>query len=140
MNKFTNRELSLIGSILYSCEGTQLRRDKRRRNDVYYWAIEFTNSNPKLIQLFVAFLKRIIKIDVSRLKGQLLIYDDLNIGKLEQYWLAITGILLINLNKTIVFKSKNTKYKLNPNGTFKLRYYSKDAFQKLDALIKSVLK
>lgn len=140
MNRFTNKELSIIGAVLYSCEGTRLRRDKRRKNNIYYWAIEFTNSNFKLIKLFVEFLRRIIKIDELRLKGQLFIYDDLNKEKLEKEWSKVSGIPLNNFNKTIVFKTKNINYKPNPNGTFKIRYHSKEAFQKLDSLVNKILK
>ncbi|QAT17402.1 hypothetical protein BU251_06545 [Candidatus Velamenicoccus archaeovorus] len=136
--KFSKRELSIIGAILYCCEGTQLRKDKRRKN-VYYWAIEFTNSNFKIISLFAEFLNKIIKIDRVRLKGQLFIYNDIHKIKLEKKWSRISGIPLGNFNKTIVFQAKNSKYRPNPNGTFKLRYHSKEAFQKLDALIRSFL-
>jgi hypothetical protein len=139
MNKFTNKELSIAGAILYCCEGTKLRRDKRRKNDVYHWVIEFTNSNSNLIRLFLSFLRKIIKIDESRLKGQLFIYDDLDKKMLEGRWSKITGICLNNFNKTIVFRSKNFKYKPNPNGTFKIRYHSKEAFQKLRAITHRML-
>jgi len=137
-SKFSKKELAIIGAILYSCEGTQLRRDKRR-NNVYYWVIEFTNSNFKIIKLFVVFLKEVIHIDRSRLKGQLFIYDDVHRKELEKRWSKISGIPLVNFNKTIVFQAKNSKYRPNPNGTFKLRYHSKEAFQKLDTLIRNIL-
>ena len=140
MKRFNNRELSIIGVMLYSCEGTRLRKDKRRKNDIYYWVIEFTNSNFHLVELFVTFLRKVIKIDESRLKGQLLIYDDLNKKELEKKWAAITNIPLSNFNKTIVFRSKNINYKPNPNGTFKIRYHNKEAFKKLDFLMNKILK
>lgn len=140
MGKLTRKELSIAGAILYSCEGTRLRKNKRHKDNTYYWVIEFTNSNPALIKLFVAFLRKIIKIEESRLKGQLFIYSDLDKSKLEKFWLRVSGIARVNLNKTIILKSKNTKYKPNPNGTFKTRYHSKEAFQRLDTLIDSVLK
>lgn len=136
---FTNKELSIMGAILYSCEGTKLRRDKRRKNDIYHWVIEFTNSDARLVKLFLAFLRRVIKIDETRLKGQLFIYDDLKKALLEQQWSGITSIPLSNFNKTIVFKSKNGKYKPNPNGTFKIRYHNKEAFKKPDFLISNTL-
>jgi hypothetical protein len=139
MTHFTNKELSIIGAILYSCEGTKLRRDKRRKNNVYHWVIEFTNCDLHLVKLFVEFLHRIIKIDESRLKGQLFIYDDLEKDLLEKKWSAITLIPLGNFNKTIMLKSKNERYKPNPNGTFKIRYHSKEAFKKLDSLIRKTL-
>ena len=140
MGNFTNKELSIIGAALYSCEGTKLRKDKRRKNDVYYWVIEFTNSDFRLIKLFLEFLRKIIKIDELRLKGQLFIYDDLKKNLLEKEWSRIMHIPLHNFNKTIVFKSKKGKYKPSPRGTFKIRYHSKEAFKKLDTLIKKILK
>jgi len=139
MAHFTNKELGIIGAILYSCEGTKLRKDKRRKNDVYHWVIEFTNCDLRLIKLFLKFLRRIIRIDESRLKGQLFIYDDLKKGLLEKKWSINTRIPLDNFNKTIILKNKNEKYKPNPNGTFKIRYHSKEAFKKLDSLISKTL-
>ena len=139
MKKITNKELSILGAALYSCEGTKLRRDKRRQNNVYHWVIEFTNSNPALIKYFVTFLRKIIKIDESRLKGQLFIYNDLIQKRVEKEWSVVSGIPLTNFNKTIILKSKNIKYKPNPNGTFKIRYHSKEAFRKLDSLVNKIL-
>jgi len=140
MRHFTNKELRIIGSVLYKCEGTQLRRDKRRENATYYWVIEFTNSDPKLISLFLLFLRKIIKIDPKKLKGQLFGYGDMNIKRLEDNWSKISGIPMNNFNKTIILTQKNSKYKPNPNGTFKIRYHSKQAFKKLEKVIDSVLK
>lgn len=139
MTKFTKKELIIAGVILYRCEGTRLRKDKRREHNTYYWAIEFTNSDYCLVELFLEFLRKIIKIDESRLKGQLFIYDDLNRAKAEKKWSKVAGIPLRNFNKTIIFKFNNSKYKPNPNGTFKIRYHSKEAFQRLSALISKVL-
>ncbi|MFH1576857.1 MAG: hypothetical protein ABID35_04895 [Candidatus Margulisiibacteriota bacterium] len=139
MRKFTNKELQIIGPILYSCEGTQLRKDKRRKNTTYYWVIEFTNSNPKLISLFVSFLRKIIKIDEKKLKGQLFAYKELDMAQLENYWSNISEIPQNNFNKTIILTQKNSKYKPNPNGTFKIRYHSKEAFKKLEKIANSIL-
>lgn len=138
--KLNNKELSIAGVILYSCEGTRLRKNKRHKGNTYYWVIEFTNSNPILIKLFLSFLRKIIKIDASRLKGELFIYRDHDRNKLEKFWSRTSGTSISNFNKTIILKMKNSRYKPNPNGTFKIRYHSKDAFQKLDRLIHNVLK
>ena len=139
LRTYSRRELSIIGAILYSCEGTRLRRDRRRENETYHWVIEFTNSDPLLIKLFLQFLRDIIGVEEKRLKGQLFAYDDLDINDLKIFWSDCTKISLSNFNKAIVFKAKNGKFKPNPNGTFKVRYYSKEAFQKLNLLINNVL-
>jgi hypothetical protein len=139
MKQLNNKELRLAGAILYSCEGTRLRQDKRRKNKTFYWAIEFTNSNPKLIRLFTSFLRKIIIIEEARLKGQLFIYNDLNQTRLEKYWSKISKIPLSNFNKTISFTAKNVKYQPNPLGTFKIRYHSKEAFKRLQRLINDII-
>jgi len=138
MDKFTTRELSIIGAVLYNCEGTRLRKDKRRKNDIYYWVIEFTNSEPNIIKLFLNFLRKIIKIDETRLKAQLFIHEDLKKEELEKFWSKITKISAENFNKTMILKSKNLKFKVSPYGTLKIRYHSKEAFQKLALLINKV--
>ncbi len=140
MDKFTTRELSIIGAVLYSCEGTRLRKDKRRKNDVYYWVIEFTNSEPNIIKLFLEFLRKIIKIDERRLKAQLFVHEDLKKEKLVKLWSKVAKISPGNFNKTIILKSKNLKFKISPYGTLKIRYHSKEAFQKLTLFINKVFK
>lgn len=102
LQAYSRRELSIIGAILYSCEGTRLRRDNRRKNETYYWVIEFTNSNPFLVKLFLHFLRNIIGIEENRLKGQLFAYDDLDLNDLKIFWSNCTGIPLAHLKSGII--------------------------------------
>ena len=83
-NGFTKKELEIIGTVLYGCEGTRLRRDKRRVNNVYHWVIEFTNTDPRLIKLFLLFMRKVLTIHEKKLKGQLFIYNDLDQDKVEE--------------------------------------------------------
>ena len=86
------------------------------------------------------FLRKVIKIEEARLKGQLFIYKDLDKDKIEQFWSEITRIHLTRFNKTMIFTPRGYKGKFNLRGTFKIRYHSKEAFQKLDRIIRKVLK
>lgn len=129
-------DLQLIGVILYKCEGTRLRKDLRYPS-TYYYAIEFTNSDPKLIQLFLEFLRKIVGIEENKLKCELFLYSDQNIKELEQFWSKISSVN--RFNKTLVFQSKNSKYKPSPFGTCKLRYHDKGAYLRLNEVIKSRL-
>ena len=65
-----SKELRLAGGLLYLCEGTKLRQDLRYKNTFIY-SIEFTNSNPKLVNLFIKFMIKELKIDIKKIKGQL---------------------------------------------------------------------
>ncbi len=137
-NGFTKKELEIIGTVLYGCEGTRLRRDKRRVNNVYHWVIEFTNTDPRLIKLFLLFMRKVLTIHEKKLKGQLFIYNDLDQDKVEKFWSSATEIPLSRFNKTIILTPRGYKGKLSEKGTFKLRYHSKEIFKKLDSIMEKV--
>lgn len=128
------KELKLVGAALYACEGTKARRDYRSQNRMTY-SIELTNSDVKIIAFFSLFLKKILKIDWDRLRGQLFIYPDLNEDDIKLIWSKASGIPLGQFQKTIVLKQKIGKFKSNPLGTFKVRYSSKKDFLKLQEII-----
>src|SRR3989344_4681829 len=116
----TSRELRLAGALLYVCEGTKLRKDQRYKN-TYIYAIEFTNSDPKIVSLFLRFMREELKIYPEKIKGQLFIYPDLNKQKVMELWSRETKISLEQFQKIIMLKAKISRFKPNPLGTFKVR-------------------
>ena len=131
MNK---TQLEFVGAALYKCEGTKLRKDKRFKN-TYYYQIEFTNSDPYLMKLFLDFLRKILKIDENKLKCELFLYQDQKMAFVEKRWKVELGLKSTNFQKTIELKTKTTLFKPNPFGTCKLRYNSKECFLKLNEII-----
>jgi len=99
------RELTIIGAMLYACEGTKARRDYRGK-DRYIYSIELTNSDLNIINIFSLFLKKIIKVDWSRVRGQLFIYPDLNEEKLKSVWSKASQIPLTQFQKIIYLEKK----------------------------------
>ena len=136
MKKLSIRDLRLIGAALYACEGTKLRIDKRSGKP--YYAIEFTNSNPKLIKLFLEFLRKVIGVEEPKLKGLLLIYDDVNKKEAEKFWSDYLSIPLSRFNKSVIHPSKG-RNDLSPVGTFKVRYHSKTKRMLLEKMMKGLL-
>ncbi|MBI4158471.1 MAG: hypothetical protein HY505_02540 [Candidatus Yanofskybacteria bacterium] len=128
------RELTVLGASLYACEGTKARRDFRRPNG-YNYSIELTNSDPNIVRVFSLFLKKIIKADWKRVKGQLFLYPDLDENELKMTWSKASGIPTAQFQKSICLKKKISKFKPNPLGTFKLRYPCKEDFLKLQSII-----
>lgn len=135
----TNKELAQVGAALYACEGTVARRDYRGENR-YNYAIEITNSKPQIIATFCLFLKKVMKIDWNRVKGQLFVYPDHNQKKLVKFWSKVSTIPVSHFQKVILLQQKGSKYKPNPLGTFKVRYSSKEDFLKLQCIIEQVWK
>lgn len=133
------RELTILGASLYACEGTKARRDCRSETR-YIYSIELTNSDVRIIKCFSNFLKKIIKADWKRVRGQLFIYPDLDESKLKNIWAKASGIPLDQFQKTICLNLKTGKFKANPLGTFKIRYTCKQDFLRLQQMIEQVWK
>ncbi|PIP15482.1 MAG: hypothetical protein COX45_02210 [Candidatus Portnoybacteria bacterium CG23_combo_of_CG06-09_8_20_14_all_44_36] len=124
--------------MLYACEGTKARVDKRYNRLNY--SIELTNSNPNIIKTFRIFLDKIIKIDKNRIKGQLFFYPDLSEKKLIKFWSKKSSIPISQFNKSICLKAKIGKFRANPLGTFKIRYSCKNDFLKIQQIIEDTWK
>ncbi len=135
----TSRELKLAGAMLYVCEGTKLRKDSRYKN-TYIYSIEFTNSDPRIVALFRRFMVEELKINPSKIKGQLFLYPDLDQKKVMQEWSRRTHIPINQFQKVIMLKAKVSKFKPNPLGTLKIRHSNKEKFLKLQSTIDHVWK
>lgn len=91
LRTLSTRELDILGTSLYWAEGNKLNRQ-----------VKLCNSDPKMIKLFLKWLKEIYQIPVSELYCQVGIneahYDrDLLV---KEYWSKLTQIPLKNFNKT----------------------------------------
>jgi hypothetical protein len=136
---FSDKDLTLIGSSLYICEGTRERITKRTNGQKQkIFAIEFTNMDPRVINIFLKFLRKVIKADEKRIKAELFIYPDHDEIQLKEFWAKLTDIPLGRFNKTIRLKQKNIKFKPNPLGILKIRYSHKKHFLKMRSIIEKV--
>ncbi|MEX0934985.1 MAG: hypothetical protein WDZ70_01510 [Candidatus Paceibacterota bacterium] len=130
----TKEQLAQAGALLYVCEGAKLRKDPRYKN-TYIYAIDFTNSNPRVIALFMRFVREVLELEEERVKGQLFIYPDHNEGELVEYWSNVSKIPKVRFQKVIKLKQKNSRYSPNKLGTFKVRYTGKEKFLKMQEII-----
>ena len=133
--RISAHELSLIGASLYLCEGTKERFLKRGGK---IFAVEFTNTDPRAIKMFLRFLRKTIGSDENRIKAELFLYPDLNDDKLKKFWSKMTKIPVNRFQKTIFLKKKTSIFKANPLGTIKIRYSHKKHFLKIKGIINKV--
>ena|SRR5579872_5406299 len=119
---------SLISLIIWWCEGTKARKDKRWKNALNC-PIEVTNTNPDIIRLFIDFLREDLHVSNSDLRAQVQIHEGDNQTIIEEYWSKISGIPTSQFNKTIVRKAGKKIGKTK--GTFKVRMYDKITYHKL---------
>ena len=131
----TEKILKVVGAVLYACEGTKARKD--RRYDRLIYSIELTNSDPKIIKTFSRFLYEILEIDRSRIRGQLFTYPDLDEKQLINFWAEVSGIPHGQFQKSIFLKGSE-RFKPSSYGTFKIRYSCKEDFLRLQKMIDDV--
>jgi len=132
-----DRKRKLISLIIWWCEGTKVRKDKRWKNAINC-PIEVTNTDQKIIKIFIDFLRKDLGIANKKLKGRVQIHEGDNQAKIESFWSTVSGIPLSQFNKTIV---RPKGYKVGKNlGTFTIRTYDKILYMKLCELLETELK
>ena len=92
------KELKIAGTMLYWTEGGKANPKSR------LWTVDFANSNPKMIKLFLKFLREICGVDEKRLRIYLYCYADQNANVLRKYWRKLTNIPLAQFTKPYIRK------------------------------------
>jgi hypothetical protein len=77
----SDRDLLVAGAALYAGEGS--KRDG---------SVRFANSDPRMILLFVIWLRRFFDIDEERLKVRLYLHEGLDLEAANEQWSELTGI------------------------------------------------
>ncbi|MDD2731614.1 MAG: hypothetical protein PHI53_00230 [Candidatus Pacebacteria bacterium] len=121
--KLEEEKLKLAGVMLYWAEGA---KDLKERD----WnTVDFANSDPEMIKIFLKFLRDICGVYEKRLRVQLYCYVDQDINFLKNHWKTTTGISLEQFNRPYIRKDflpeKKGKMKF---GVVHIRYSDKKLF------------
>ena len=85
------QNLKIAGSMLYWAEGT-----------LKGCTVDFANSSPDMVKVFLKFLREICGTDDRRLRIYLYTYDNQDIQKLKAYWSAVTRVPTAQFTKPYV--------------------------------------
>ena len=104
IGKMTKRELWLIGTALHWAEGG---KEKEYAPGI---GVSFSNSDPKMIALFIRWLMEIIGIPKDKIKCEIYIHDNYKneIPRFQKFWSEKTGFPVADFN-TIYFKRNKIK-------------------------------
>ncbi len=107
----SSRELLLVGLALYWAEGS--KGDQTRR-------VEFCNSDPVMIKLFIKWLIDCFGVKNEDLRGIVGINQihAFRVEQVKRYWLGISGIPLEQFRKTSLKKAKSKKVYDNMDNHF----------------------
>ncbi|MFA7319173.1 MAG: helix-turn-helix domain-containing protein [Parcubacteria group bacterium] len=99
-------KLFLVGISLYWAEGY-----KKGAQGSKWKAIDFTNSDPKMVVIMVRFFKKFLKIKEDKIKVQLIAHKNVDIEKSVTYWSSLTNIPQDQFIKTCCSVSKSSQGK-----------------------------
>ena len=127
-----NKILKTAGIMLYWGEGSQWQGEK---------IVDFANSNPDMIIIFLKFLRKICGINENKLRAYLYCYDDQSPKEILRYWSKITKISKKQFTRPYVRKDyKKSKVGKMKNGLIHIRYYDKKLLDLIRVWIKNYIK
>lgn len=130
----TQNELKLIGTALYWAEGYK-RLLVRNGRELTHHSVALTNSDPKLIMMFLRFLREICQVPDEKITADIRIYEHMNEENLLKFWRKITGLPEKNFGKVYYGISKSSQGKRPftrlPYGTILIRVNSTNLFHKI---------
>lgn len=123
------KELVVIGVMLYWGEGF------KGNNKSTYSSVDFANSDPVMVVLFLSFLRKVYVIDERKLRVLLYCYSDQNILELIKFWSKETGIPMTQFTKPFVRKDFNPLGAKMSKGMVHIRYSDKKLLLEIKKLI-----
>lgn len=125
-------DILMLGLGLYLGEGSKTNRG----------TVELSNTDPRVIQLYVLFLNKCCGFPISKMRGHVGLHSHLSIKKAEKYWSNISSIPLSQFHKTSIQKSRagNGERDRLPFGTFSVGAYDTAARIRLEGWIQGTYK
>jgi len=130
INKISDKELWLIGIMLYWAEGGKKQRG----------LVRFSNGDPQMIKIMMEFFKKICCVPKDKFRGYIHIHPHLNHIKAEKNWSKISGISTAKFFKTYRKPNKSSQNKKDslPFGTFEIYVCDTKLFLKIMGWIEGV--
>ena len=130
------KELKMAGVLIYWAEGA-----KFKGMDGKPCTVDLANSDPRMVSLFLRFLREICGINEDKLGVQLYCYANQDVDFLKNYWYKVTKIPLKKFIKPYVRKDflpeKIGKMKY---GLVHIRYADKKLLRQINEWIKDYCK
>lgn len=84
--RLSRKDLLILGTALYWGEGTT--REKQRG----YQRIAFSNSDPEMVKVFMAYLRKVLEVKEDKIKAEIHTYPNLSKERATRFWSINTGL------------------------------------------------
>ena len=106
-----DRELLVAGVMLYFGEGAKTGQ-----------TVDLANSDPRILKLFLKFIRKICGVNEDRLRFYLYCFSDQNAVELIDFWCKELGINRDNFTKPYIRKTNRDLSRRMPYGVLHIRY------------------
>ena len=112
---FSDRDLFILGIALYWAEGT---KEKAYRPSV---PIEFANSDPKMIIIFIHWLKKCLKVSSAEIQLILHVHQNrqVDIPSFKKFWMQSTKLPEQSFGTTVIKRHNPKTKRKNVQDTYK---------------------
>ena len=107
IGELSDRELLLVGIALYWAEGYK-RPKIRNGRPVTHHPVSLTNADPRLIQVFLRFLRCLFSVSDAQLKISIRMFEHQNETTLRNFWSEMTGIAAERIQVSLVTLSRSS--------------------------------
>lgn len=131
ITSISNRELWLMGVMLYWAEGGKTQR-----------MVRFSNGDPEMIIIMMKFFRQVCKVPESKFRGYIHIHPHLDFMEAERYWSEISNIPIEQFFKTYRkpnISSLGVKDSL-PNGVMDIYVLDSNLFLKITGWSQGIFK
>ena len=143
IKKISRQELLILGVALYWGEGYKrpIIKDGIARS---YHPVSLSNSDPKLVEAFLRFLREICEVNEDKIRANLRIFQHQNSDQLLQFWSKLTRIPKERFEKFYYGVSKSSQgkrpFNILPYGTIQIRVNDTALFHKIMGWLEGVSK
>lgn len=131
VGRLSLRDLALIGTALFWAEGCKTKHNM----------VDFVNSDPRMIQLMMKFLREVLQVPDPRIRCRLTIHPGIDEKKTLAYWSEITSIPLVQFHKTYFKVPKGSQRKMHRKlyqGTLRIVVSDTYVRQRIEGLLQVI--
>jgi hypothetical protein len=130
VGQLSDRDLLIAGTVL--CAGEGATRDG---------VVKFANSDPRMVLLFCAWLRRFFHVDESRLRVHLYLHQGLELDGAHSFWSALTGIPLTQFGRPYrAVPDPSIRRSKHPPGCPAVTYASSITHREIMGLVHALLR
>ncbi len=96
--------------------------------------VDLANSDPRILKIFMLYLRRIFSVDEKRIRLYLYCFSDQNVEELKNFWSACLAVHIEQFIKPYIRDCSHKKKRVMPWGVLHIRYNEKRLLEKILSL------